>query len=267
MIKILDKIGEKFPKKLGFYLVAFSFMTYALDAFSHLAANQSFINHLVFSRGMIAKGEIWRIFTYVLVDKEFIKSFSNIILSLLSFYITFSFMETAEHIIGSTKINSYIIANYILLTIYGLIVGDVSISYMYVGIILGVIFYMDKLGMVHPLNLALAIIVLIQSIFYVFNYPFILISLVLSFLYFGNNIRLFRRSTVTEVKQKKNIFADKAQVARHKCTVCGKTDLTHPDMIFRFCSKCEGNYEYCEEHLKNHEHKSKVIQFPGKTEN
>ena len=44
------------------------------------------------------------------------------------------------------------------------------------------------------------------------------------------------------------------QISRHKCAVCGKTDITHPDASFRFCSKCNGNYEYCEMHLFTHTH-------------
>ena len=44
------------------------------------------------------------------------------------------------------------------------------------------------------------------------------------------------------------------KVAFHKCHVCGKTELDDPDMEFRYCSKCNGNYEYCMDHLRNHEH-------------
>lgn len=40
----------------------------------------------------------------------------------------------------------------------------------------------------------------------------------------------------------------------HKCAVCGKTDTDFPDMVFRYCSKCNGYYCYCEEHINNHEH-------------
>ncbi|MBQ0060057.1 MAG: hypothetical protein KBS83_08945 [Lachnospiraceae bacterium] len=42
---------------------------------------------------------------------------------------------------------------------------------------------------------------------------------------------------------------------RHSCVICGKTDLTDPDMDFRFCSKCQGACEYCSEHLYTHIHK------------
>ena len=42
--------------------------------------------------------------------------------------------------------------------------------------------------------------------------------------------------------------------ARHRCAVCGRTELDDPNLEFRYCSKCNGNYEYCQEHLFTHEH-------------
>ena len=41
---------------------------------------------------------------------------------------------------------------------------------------------------------------------------------------------------------------------RHKCFICGKTDISDPDMEFRYCSKCAGSYEYCSVHLFKHTH-------------
>ena len=41
---------------------------------------------------------------------------------------------------------------------------------------------------------------------------------------------------------------------RHRCVICGRTELDAPELEFRFCSKCEGNFEYCSEHLFTHEH-------------
>ncbi len=43
-------------------------------------------------------------------------------------------------------------------------------------------------------------------------------------------------------------------VSKHHCAVCGQTELTNPELEFRFCSKCNGNYEYCMNHLYNHTH-------------
>lgn len=42
---------------------------------------------------------------------------------------------------------------------------------------------------------------------------------------------------------------------KHKCFICGRTDLTNPELEFRFCSKCRGAYEYCNDHLFTHVHK------------
>ncbi len=41
---------------------------------------------------------------------------------------------------------------------------------------------------------------------------------------------------------------------RHRCHVCGKTDLTNPELDFRYCSKCAGDQCYCPEHIQNHVH-------------
>ena len=43
-------------------------------------------------------------------------------------------------------------------------------------------------------------------------------------------------------------------VAFHRCTICGITELDDPNMTFRYCSQCNGNYEYCENHIRNHQH-------------
>lgn len=41
---------------------------------------------------------------------------------------------------------------------------------------------------------------------------------------------------------------------RHKCTVCGRTDVSCPGLEFRYCSKCRGYFCYCIDHINNHTH-------------
>ncbi len=41
---------------------------------------------------------------------------------------------------------------------------------------------------------------------------------------------------------------------RHRCAICGRTELDAPHLEFRYCSRCNGNYEYCSDHLFSHEH-------------
>lgn len=43
-------------------------------------------------------------------------------------------------------------------------------------------------------------------------------------------------------------------IAKHKCAICGRTEKDDPNLEFRFCSKCKGNYEYCQDHLFTHKH-------------
>ena len=58
---------------------------------------------------------------------------------------------------------------------------------------------------------------------------------------------------------KKSIKTERRNVAnpiiKHKCAVCGRTELDGEDIVFRYCSKCNGNFEFCQEHLYTHVHK------------
>ncbi len=67
-----------------------------------------------------------------------------------------------------------------------------------------------------------------------------------------------RRAEQREEKliKKRKAYTSKygSQEYQHKCEICGRTNVSDPDLAFRFCSKCDGNHEYCEEHIFNHEH-------------
>lgn len=62
------------------------------------------------------------------------------------------------------------------------------------------------------------------------------------------------RRQVSRVNRESTHMTPKG-IAKHKCAICGQTELDNPDLEFRFCSKCNGNYEYCQEHLFTHQHK------------
>jgi hypothetical protein len=40
----------------------------------------------------------------------------------------------------------------------------------------------------------------------------------------------------------------------HRCTICGRTDISDPDLEFRYCSRCNGYHCYCQDHISNHTH-------------
>ncbi len=48
--------------------------------------------------------------------------------------------------------------------------------------------------------------------------------------------------------------APKKEDFTHKCTVCGRTDATNPELEFRYCSRCNGYHCYCIDHINDHAH-------------
>lgn len=83
-------------------------------------------------------------------------------------------------------------------------------------------------------------------------------------LFFGREIvdtmRYRRRTRAVEVRRRTE--EKTGPQPRHRCHVCGKTDLSNPEMDFRYCSKCAGDQCYCPEHIFNHEHVLTVEEEP-----
>lgn len=77
-------------------------------------------------------------------------------------------------------------------------------------------------------------------------------SLLNYFLFFGKSIILGARSGHRRIKRQAERIREESQ-AFHRCGVCGKTDLTHPDTDFRYCPDCEGSVGYCSEHIHRHQ--------------
>lgn len=101
---------------------------------------------------------------------------------------------------------------------------------------------------------------------------FPLIGLLNYFLFFGSEMRnllplswrvkLKRRSAPTRPKTapgepipfRKEQKNAPARNYNHRCTVCGRTDVSNPELEFRYCSKCSGYHCYCQDHISDHEH-------------
>ena len=81
----------------------------------------------------------------------------------------------------------------------------------------------------------------------------------MNLLLFFLTYKSFRYLSPGEIKRRKAYQKQvqppkKGTVTRHKCAVCGRTELDGDDLVFRFCTKCNGNYEYCQDHMFTHEH-------------
>lgn len=79
----------------------------------------------------------------------------------------------------------------------------------------------------------------------------------------GNFLAFFARDIVQRIKTgrrhmqqqvRRTAFQENENEPRHRCRICRKTDLTHPRMDFRYCSKCADGECYCTEHLATHVH-------------
>ncbi|MBQ6814340.1 MAG: hypothetical protein IJP13_02250 [Lachnospiraceae bacterium] len=66
--------------------------------------------------------------------------------------------------------------------------------------------------------------------------------------------RSFSPSEVKRKRQYKRQVNEARGITKHKCAICGRTENDGEGLVFRFCSRCEGNYEYCQDHLFTHEH-------------
>ena len=80
---------------------------------------------------------------------------------------------------------------------------------------------------------------------------------VLNFLIFFFATRNMKKYSPREAKRRftyQKQMRNAQSIAKHKCAICGRTSETNPELTFRFCSKCAGNYEYCQDHIYTHEH-------------
>lgn len=87
-----------------------------------------------------------------------------------------------------------------------------------------------------------------------------IVASLLNFVIFWFTSRSHIHMSPKEVKRRqsfKHEIKKNQKISGHKCAVCGRTDADDPTLEFRFCSKCEGNYEYCQYHIFTHEHVKK----------
>lgn len=81
---------------------------------------------------------------------------------------------------------------------------------------------------------------------------------VLNFILFYFLMKGKTRVTSAHKKRKRAYKKEVRQtqiLTRHKCAICGQTEEDNPNLEFRYCSRCKGNYEYCSNHLFTHQHK------------
>lgn len=301
---------SKFERKYGKYaiqnLTTVLIACYAVGYIIQLI-NSDFLLYLTLDPWQILHGQVWRLFTWVVVPP----SMGNLFTTLIMLYFYWSIGTTLEHTWGTYRYNVYLFSGF-LFTILGSFlamglgfwmygnmldlstaqacadlsrVGSVSFSTLYVntsiflafaatfpdvqvllmflipikvkwmGIVYGIITLWDFLqGAYTNVMTPLGVFKLDISLF---PRIAILASLLNFFVFFFTSRKGILRSPKQIRRQheyKREVRRNTGAVTRHKCAICGRTDESHPELEFRFCSKCNGNYEYCQDHLFTHTH-------------
>lgn len=272
-MKFLDKMERKYGRyaitNLSLYMIITYIAGYLIEALA-----PSMISYLTLEPALILRGQVWRIISWILIPP-----YEFDILTFITLYFYYSIGNTLERTWGAFRYNVYIFSG-ILMTIVGAFILNVildgavgygmlfSTYYISLSIILAftatypdmqvllmflIPLKMKWLGLLYGLMLVYEIVVsgLVMRV--------VIICSLMNFIVFFLCNRNMRRFKPQEIKRKrqfqKAVNQGRAQrVTTHKCAICGRTEEDGDHLEFRFCSKCNGNYEYCQDHLFTHTH-------------
>lgn len=290
---MLNKLERKFGKysvnHLMTYLIGLYVIGYLLTIGTKIT-NINFLSFMTLEPYYIIHGfQIWRIFTWIMIPETMNPLFFAIMLLLY-----YQLGNALENTWGTFRFNAYIfggmiftlIGSFILYGIYAAIEGPgaaiigignyFSMQYINLSIFLAfAVCYPDMeilLYFIIPIKMKwMAVLYGVLMIYSVIASDWggrvAIIASVLNFLLFFFGTRNYKRvdprdihrrheykRKVNEGRQNAGYHNAGGQISRHKCAICGRTELTNPELEFRFCSKCNGNYEYCQDHLFTHKH-------------
>lgn len=239
---------------------------------------------LVFDRARILQGQVWRLITYPLTFYH-----NNILLFAVVLFCYYSLGRAMENLWGTFRFNMFYLCGVLMMDVWCMIFGgQADVSYLNLSLFLSyatlfpdsqflLLFIIPVKAWIFALfDLALVVYGLLV---YPFPYNFFsVISLANYFLFFGKDVlniiprswrmnaqRLFRKRKAKSAERPKVVpfpsaGSYEATVSKpqapytHRCTVCGRTDTSNPELEFRYCSRCNGYYCYCEDHISNHAH-------------
>ena len=271
---------DKGIRNLMMYIALGSALVYVMSLVDKTNALYYF---LCFDRAAILRGQVWRLFTYALTFDS-----GNILYTAIGLICYYSLGQAIENSWGPFRFNLFYFTGMLLMDIYCMIFDlYATVDYLNLSLFLAyATMYPDAqflLLFIIPVKawiFALVDLLLVVFGFVMYPFPanlFSVISLANYFLFFGKDVlnvipvswrmnarRLFRKSPKKGQKSKTIPFPTagsyQASVATpkapytHKCTVCGRTDVTNPELEFRYCSRCKGYHCYCQDHINNHTH-------------
>lgn len=270
-MRILGWIERKFGwfaiKNLTLYIVAGNALVWLAGM---LLQDYVLFERLALVPKSVFKGEVWRVFTFVLLN-----SFGGSILTVvLELYFLYMIGSNLEVIWGSFRFTLYYFTGLILTVAVSLIFGIPCFNAKYIH--LSLFFAFAQFAPDMQILLFFFIPVKIKWLAWAswaytayefvmagqWGFRLVILAPLAGFLlFFGPDIlKSIRSRRKTFLKQRDyGAKLSKAKVIKayfHKCEVCGITEKDAPDMDFRYCSKCSGNHEFCMKHLGDHVHHS-----------
>ena len=283
----IDRFAYKHPNfgipNLMKYIVIGNALVYLLSVFSSPAA----VSFLAFDWAAICRGEVWRLVTFILMPGYY--SLSDGIWLVLFLYFYHFIGSILEREWGIAKFTLYYLSG-VIFTALGGVLGSLLSSYsltivgaQYVNLsmffafaalypntqVLFMFIIPVKMKWLAILDGAFFAIGIVQSLLWghVAGWVTPLIALANFLVFFWNDLTGAvnrQRGYVRHKNSHQTIQFKKAAEAqqrkareqgfRHQCSVCGRTDASHPDLQFRYCSRCAGYHCFCEEHIFNHVH-------------
>lgn len=271
----LNKLEKKFGRyaihNLTMYLIGGYVIGYGIELML-----PSLIRWLTLEPAYILSGQVWRILSWVLIPPS-----GNILTVVIMMMLYYSLGSSLERTWGAFRYNVYIFSG-ILFTVLGafllyFVIGGNTVGYgfffstYYINMSIFLAFaasYPDMelmLYFVLPIKIKWMALVYAAYILYAlvignFVTRVAIAASLLNFVVFflsSRNLKPYmpkEQARKRKFKQQSVPHMTYANGARHRCAVCGRTELDDPNLEFRFCSKCNGNYEYCQDHLFTHEH-------------
>lgn len=280
----LDRFCYKHPRLsipgLMRYIVIGNVLVYLLDLFS-IGGGSIGSSWFSFNTSAILSGQVWRLVTFIFVPM----GSSNIFFFAITLYFYYFIGNALEREWGSNKFTIFYFFGVLLNILIGFLVGGASMYYVNMSMFFAfatlypdlqfLLFFIIPvkakwLAWIDAAYFAIAVVrYLVAGYFLMALIP---VVAVLNYLLFfasdiGNMFSNAKRRAQWKAQTRRgptyggpkvvNFHDTKTKTKEtylHRCAVCGRTDVSDPQMEFRYCSRCNGYYCYCADHINSHVH-------------
>ncbi|MBR4578526.1 MAG: hypothetical protein IKO22_02805 [Oscillospiraceae bacterium] len=230
--------------------------------------------YLALDPRMVLRGQIWRLVTFALIPQ------SRSMLALLFLYFYYFIGTSLEREWGSAKFNVYVLSGMLFTILYCFIAYfitgrsmSVNAEYIYLSMFFAFAAYYPDMQVLLFFFIPMKVkwLALVDAAFFLMSiftspFPYSLLPLVATanfllfcgdLLFSGFSPESFRRrkKAANFRREASRIRAEQRNAPyRFQCAVCGRTDVSNPELEFRYCSKCQGYHCFCQDHINNHIH-------------